>query len=374
MKRLISTLIALSMLVAMSAPAFTTYGQNPNSGQQPDPANDPLGPGHAIMHKLPHSGRIGSTPERKAALNNLSPEDKEKVKQIFRDMVAKAKQNDDLKKHQDDDLPTSLTVSFKDKDGNRQLRTAKRQKKGESTLTSALKVKGHNRYITLASTTAPSNGMILKSSYTRTVAGVKRAHALKKASAPQATSDGDHDGLPDEFENQVADTFTPHYHISAGEADQFATFNDSPVAPETINQLFGQTPVSHFRVHKEGFGTDASGATVSVLRIDYLTIWNQDDGLVGGAACAWSWLGLDDVVQALSGHYLDHERSAMLIAAPVSDGDYNLDPGSYSIYNIYTAGHEFTVGDTSMYWNFFYSPVPAYNHIELMLSQSKHAT
>jgi len=507
MRRSVTTLIALSLLIGLCAPAFTSYGQKPDPnqqlnrgpGQQVDRARDPFQPGHAILHKLPDKARIGSTPERIAALNNLSPEEREKVRRMFQDFVAKARQNEDLKKHQDKDLPISQTLSFKnDKDGTRQLRDGTRQAKGEKTLTSALKVRGENRYLTLASTITPSDKKLLTTSYERT--GIKRAHALKASalSAPQsgcskgpeqfvrtffqgalarqpyanelsywmdtlaqaqsqgttlaaaqslgntlfqsqeyanrgrsnrdfvfdcyeaflqrdpdqggwdfwtnqadlygqpavlpafvvcdefridvdavcsvAAFDGDQDGLADQFENKVADAFTPFYHISAGEQDQFATFNDSTVAPETIKQLFGQTPVSHFRVHKEGFATDAYGNTVGVLRIDYLTIWNYDDGLLSGAACAWDLFGLDDLIAALSGHYLDHERSNMLVAAPISGGDYSLDPGSYSLYNLYTAGHEFTVGDTSMYLNFFYSPVPAYNHIELALSRSKHAT
>src|SRR6266853_2075904 len=192
MRRLISTLLALSILISMSAPAFTTYGQKPDPGQQPDPAQDPFQPGHAIMHKLPKSARIGSTPERKAALNNLSPEDKEKVKQIFRDIVAKTRQNEELKKHQDDDLPTSLTMSFKDKNGKRKLLTANRHKKGDSTLTSALKVKGQNRYLTLANTATPSNATILKASYSRS--GVKRDHALRKAPALPAPQAGCSEG------------------------------------------------------------------------------------------------------------------------------------------------------------------------------------
>ena len=64
----------------------------------------------------------------------------------------------------------------------------------------------------------------------------------------------------------------------------------------------------------------------------------------------------------------------MLVAAPISNEDYNLDPGTYSLYNLFTTGHEFTLTDQSMWFDFFNSPVPAYNHIELALSQSKHAT
>ena len=362
MRRIISILIALSMVtLTVMYPGFRSNGQRVASGQ-PNPSQDPFQPGHSILHKLPDGVRIGASPEAQAALANLSPEEKQKLRQIFNDLVVKAKQDSDRKKHQDDDLPDSLSVVYKDKDGNRNMRPAKLLKKTDKTHTSALKVKGQNRYITLASTKRPSDKAILESSKARML--VKRAHR-------RTTLDGDEDldGLPDEFENQVADAFTPLYRISAGEPDQFATFNDS----ETIQQLFGQTPVSHFRVHPEGFAIDPFGAIVGVLRIDYLTLWNQDDGLVSGAACAWNLFGLDDVIAALSGHYLDHERSAMLVAAPISGDGYNLDPSAYGVYNLYTAGHEFTIGDTSMELDLF-PPLPANNHIWLGLSQSKHAT
>lgn len=509
MRRPIGLLIALSMLSAVCAPAFISFGQTVKLNQpadrvslpQIDPAQDPSQPANSILHKMPESARLGSTPERIAALNNLSPADRANVQKLFRDAVASARQNTALKSQQNDDLPSSLNLSFANNKETRELRPAQLQKNGAATLTSALKVLGKDRYITLANTKAPSDSTILKASYKGSVAEMKRAHALKKASAaltlqsgctrgPEqfvrtfyesalarpphadeltywmdalaqaqslgttlaaaqslgntlfqsqeyanrgrsnrdfvydcykawlqrepdqggwdfwtgqadvngqpavllafvvcgefndlvnalcnvATFDSDQDGITDQLENQVANSFTPLYRVSANDVDQFVTFNDSPNAPETIKQLFGQTPISHFRVHKEGFASDAYGNTVGVLRIDYLTFWNYDGGLVSGGACAWNLFGLDDVISSLDGHFLDHERSAMLVAAPISNGDYNLDPGSYSIYNLFTTGHEFTLTDQTMYFNYFTNPVPANNHIWLFLSRSKHAT
>ncbi len=144
----------------------------------------------------------------------------------------------------------------------------------------------------------------------------------------------------------------------------------------SIKQLFGQNVVSHFRVTPQGFAYNASGQLVSLLRIDYLTIWNQDSGLASGGDCGWSsfFLGLDDIFSGLGGHRIDQERSALLVAAPVSDFNYSLDPASYSTYYVYTAAHEFTSGDQRRYLDLSYSPVPAYNHVEMAMSLSKHGT
>jgi hypothetical protein len=77
----------------------------------------------------------------------------------------------------------------------------------------------------------------------------------------------------------VADVFTPVYHVSAGEnaGTGFATFFDA--VPQNVAQVFGSVPpINYFRVQPLGFGTDSAGAPVGVLRIDYLTLWNRDDG------------------------------------------------------------------------------------------------
>ncbi len=185
--------------------------------------------------------------------------------------------------------------------------------------------------------------------------------------------DSDQDGLPDSFESQVANNFTPYYFSSAGEQDQFAIFGD--YVPMTVTSLVGTVPpFSYYRVQPLGLATDPNDNQVFALRIDYLTLWNADDGLVGGGpACLYSYVGLDQVVQDLSGHDLDVERSGMLVAAPAVSGGYNPDPTAYSIYTVYTAAHEGTFFDQSAYAS-FWPAVPAGYHLNLTLSLSKHST
>lgn len=185
--------------------------------------------------------------------------------------------------------------------------------------------------------------------------------------------DYDHDGLPDSFEKQVADSFAPLYGSSAGEPDQFATFGN--YVPMTVTSLVGTVPpFSYFRVQPLGLATDPNGTQVFALRIDYLTLWNADGGLIGGGgACYYSYVGLDGVLQQLSGHDLDAERSGMLVAAPAVNRGYNPDPNVYSLYTVYMAAHEGTFFDQSAYASF--SPaVPSGNHLNLALSLSKHST
>src|SRR5260370_2351875 len=123
MRRIISILIALSMaMLTVMYPGFSSNGQRMASGQ-PNASQDPFQPGHSILHKLPDGVRVGASPEAQAALANLAPEEKQKLRQILNDLVVKAKQDSDRKKHQDDDLPDSLSVSYKDKDGNQKIRT-----------------------------------------------------------------------------------------------------------------------------------------------------------------------------------------------------------------------------------------------------------
>ncbi len=188
------------------------------------------------------------------------------------------------------------------------------------------------------------------------------------------SDDLDLDGLPEDFENQLADNFTPVYGVSRGESNYFARFGD--YVPQTVIQRLGPVPpVSHFRVQPLGLATDANGTLVFAMRIDYLTSWDADDGLAsGGAFCLYSYFGLDALIQLLTNHELDNERSAMLVAAPAIDGGYNPDPNAYSFYSVYLAAHEGkAVFDHSIFAD-FWPPVPAGNHLNLALSRSKHAT
>jgi hypothetical protein len=201
---------------------------------------------------------------------------------------------------------------------------------------------------------------------------------------PQTLDDLDGDGLTDTasgtfevsnagLESSLAAEFMPIYHISTGEQQSFATFGN--YVPWTVTSLVGTTPPnSYYHVTPLGLATDQSGNQLYAIRVDYLSLWNADGGLVGGgAACFYSYFGLDSVIQQVSGHNLDAERSVMLLAAPAVNGGANTDATQYQIYSLYTAAHEGTFFDQSIYYDF--SPaVPAGEHIILAQSVSKHST
>ena len=182
--------------------------------------------------------------------------------------------------------------------------------------------------------------------------------------------DGDQDGLPDDFENSLANAFTPQYHVSWGEPDSYATMQD--FVPQTLKSTFGPNPVSHFRVTPVTITTNPhNGQLESFLRIDYLTLWDHDSGLVGGLGCAF---GLAPFAAGLMSHPLDDERSALLVSAPAPNGTYNTDPNAYHSLSIYTAAHENTFGDQSMYHDYPTEPMPAGYHVPLWQSLKKHST
>ena len=180
----------------------------------------------------------------------------------------------------------------------------------------------------------------------------------------------------------MADAFTPLYHVSGGEEPftGFALFEDG--TPQKVRQhLPPVPPVSHFRVQPLGFGTATDGTRLSVLRLDYLTLWNRDDGLDSGGACLFEagivggliGLNLAQLLQGLESHEFDNERSAALVAAPVTGPEFNLDPAAYKAYAYFTTAHEGGFFDQSTFI-FPGEPVPAGNHIQLALSRSKHGT
>ena len=175
------------------------------------------------------------------------------------------------------------------------------------------------------------------------------------------------------LESSLATAFMPFYYISTGEQQSFATFGN--YVPWTVTSLVGTNPPnSYYHVSPLGLATDQSGNQLYAIRIDFFSLWNADGGLVGGgAACFYSYFGLDGVIQELSGHNLDAERSVMLVAAPAVNGGLNTDPTQYSLYSLYTAAHEGTFFDQSEYADFT-TPVPAGNHVELAQSLSKHST
>jgi PKD repeat protein len=200
---------------------------------------------------------------------------------------------------------------------------------------------------------------------------------------PPAGPDADGDGLADSFENALSDAFTPLYHVSTGElaGTGFSIFGD--YVPQTPVQTFPPVPpISHYRVTPLGFSYDVYGRQLSVLQIDYFTLWNRDDGLSIGGDC-WTFAtvlgGLVgfSIVSALDGagpHALDNERSAVLVAAPTTAAyQHPADPAAYSAYDFYTAAHEDTFFDHSMYFAPS-QPVAAGWHVGLGMSRAKHGT
>ena len=57
----------------------------------------------------------------------------------------------------------------------------------------------------------------------------------------------------------------------------------------TVTSLVGVLPpYSYYRVQPLGPGMDASGNPTFALRIDYLTLWNADGGLVSNELHAFT--------------------------------------------------------------------------------------
>lgn len=201
-------------------------------------------------------------------------------------------------------------------------------------------------------------------------------------SSPVSGADADADGLPDDFENQVADFFTPIYHVSAGEraGTGFATFYDA--VPQQVRDVYNPyvppSPISHYRVTPLGFATNAYGVQYSVAQIDYLTLWNRDDGPDADADC-YILLGLlgfsaVEIARILTDHAIDNERPAILVAAPTSNYAFNTDPSAYSAYAVFTTAHEDEFLFDQSRVRFPDYPIPAGSHVNLWLSRSKHGT
>ena len=190
--------------------------------------------------------------------------------------------------------------------------------------------------------------------------------------------DADGDGLSNSLERQLAEGLVPAYHISTGEVSStgFVTLQDTPKLA-TLSFL-GQVPAAvHYRVTPL-FETFFNGQQQKFLQIDYLTVWNRDDGLAIGGLCRTNaailggliGLGLASVLDGAVRHDWDVERSAALVAAPAANAD---DPAAYRAYHYYLASHEDTFFDHSIYLPPSF-PWPVGNHAQMWLSKSKHST
>jgi hypothetical protein len=376
MKSLITVLTTLSLLLATYAGTFTSTAQTTN-------IQDPFESGKGFTRKIPPSAVIGSTPERKAAWDALTPEQKETALTEYRTVI------ENLRNERQQEARTDVdsTLAFTDDNGQRLLMTANAREVSRSKVETESALTPTSCFDCEPCLECEPIPCLINPSSCEPVPSPTPTPTPTATPSPspiptKTRGDADQDGLPEKFEITVADAFTPFYHVSAGERSGtgFATFGN--FVPQTVQQVFGPVPpISYFRVKPVGFRTDANGNQWGFLQLDYLTLWNRDDGLATGGLCEGLSLSLglagysvSQILPAITDHPLDNERSAVLIAAPVSSPNtYNFDPQSYKAYLFFTAAHEDTFADQSRILSPS-QPVPAGHHIELAFSLSKHGT
>jgi hypothetical protein len=368
MKLVISLLLVLSILASTAvtgskSSAGPVSGQNPNSQRASESFYKAK-----YKHKIPRNAVPGSTLERRAAWENLTPDQKQRLIAKIKPQMAQAKLI--ASKMEDPGEGEDLKPSLIDQRGNRRSETWRRQKKGDLP------------QLRLAEKAA-SSGPVPKAA----IAASWKAPAQNSTLRNHASwfqSDADGDGFTETFENTLADEFTPFYHISTNEPNHFARFGD--FLPQTVIQTVSPyTPISHFRVTPLGFGANN---TIAYIRIDYWTLWDQDGGFdydffcqlnvaLGSDYLSASIVDILDLVILLnSSHNLDNERSAILVGAPVANPNnptFSTDPTAYNAHAFFLSAHETEPGDNSVPL-YPVTPIPPFSHIELALARSKHAT
>lgn len=301
MKRLIAKLTVTSVLIVLS-PAGLLAADSGGAGQGGTSSK----PGQGFSLTLPKGAVPGSTPERRAALRQLTPEQR-------RDYVRRS---------------TGLAP-----------RSTAGQPDGSGPAAQPILVRPDlfGQAVRGTAKAAPPAG------------GLSFSHQAPKAleKIVYSGADNDFDSLPDDFESAVGDAFTPLYGVSGGEqaGTGFARFGN--YTPQTVIQnLPVVPPTSHYRVTPVGFSYDSTGRQFGFLQIDYLTMWNRDDGLQISGDCRFYasvlggliGYGLSSALDGLQSHAIDDERSAVLVAAPTpSPYVYSRDPATYQAYSYYTA-------------------------------------
>jgi hypothetical protein len=122
------------------------------------------------------------------------------------------------------------------------------------------------------------------------------------------------------------------------------------------------------------------------IQIDYLTLWDFDDGLEIGTACKVLSAGLGLKLEGLKDHRFEEEHSAVLVGALRKNGRYSHEPNDYYLFDVYTAAHEGSFFDHSLYLTELLAAVPVNPdsffiktddgglHVTLGLSRRKHGT
>jgi hypothetical protein len=326
MKRRLTNLLAVGLLVSIVGPIYqVAFAQTAfNTGQ-------------GAVFPLPSGAIPGSNSERAAAWNGLTSQERADLDQMLQDTVTNL-----IKKHSATaSQPVSTALSFSTNTGV------------ITDLSASVK-------------RAPNAASLGFSGNTYT----------PPAPGSKPPGDYDHDGLVDTFENALADGFTPTYYVSAGEngTTGFATFTTTgnPPVPAVLNTYGSIPPISYFRVTPLGFA-NINGNQNGFIQIDYLTLWNEDDGLNIGTLCTALTATFGLSLSEAGSHPIDNERSAILIAAPSTGYTFNSTPSAYKGYQMFTAAHEDTFFDNSMVFGAM--PVIDFGeHPLLGLARSKHST
>lgn len=408
MKRTISILTVVSLMLTLCSSAFRTSAQKSGATKEKETKEERLAKTlKANWDRLPPLAKLGASPEAKAAWDGLTDKEREEVKAKVHSVLDKEvgklktdkearkaaiKKWKELRKTSDD-----VTLSFVGKDGKKKTVKAKKQEvatmEDDPASASAVDKKENGRARAdkvaarkPAATQKPAGAQKSAAPWDERWAAADLAHSNKasfkrasfgKAAAAPQSEDADFDGLPESFEDALAENFTPIYHTSAGEVDNYSTFHD--MTPQMVKDRFGQNPVLYYRVTPLYIRYNPHRYMYeSFIRIDYLTLWDHDSGLPDNTGCDIT-PPFDSLVANIGGpHDIDNERSALLVSGPVFDPynawGFNLDANQYSALSVFTAAHEGEFTDQSAYHNFPQSPMWPGSHIELWHSLWKHAT
>ena len=398
MKRTISILTAVSLMLTLCSFGFVTSAQKAaDTKETKETKEDRFAKTlKANWDRLPPQAKLGASPEAKAAWDKLNDKQREFLKKKVNQLVGKQKEKfatdkearkaaikqwKESRKEGDDDALLSVVG----KDGKSKTVKAKRREaftfEDDAASASSVNKKGdRGARSAKAAARKPAHTQKPAAPWDEDwAADAKLAHSgkatFKRLTAAPQGGDADFDGLPESFEDALAENFTPIYHTSAGEVDNYVTFHD--MVPQTVKDRFGQNPVVYHRVVPLYIRYNPYRYMYeSFIRIDYLTLWDHDSGLSPDALCELA-PGLGGI-ESYGPHEIDNERSALLVSAPVFDPwnawGFNMDPNQYSALSVFTAAHEDTFTDQSDYHNFPQSPMWAGTHIELWHSLFKHAT
>jgi hypothetical protein len=136
-------ILLIAVLVLMNASTLPLQAQKPN-GSQPNQDEN-------FKHRRPAQARPGSTDERRAAWERLSPADKDKALAKFNEVLEKARKRVEEKHAKDAkqagqksaaDEPVDTNIVTTDRQDNKQTRAAKDTKKGDAQLGQPLDEEG----------------------------------------------------------------------------------------------------------------------------------------------------------------------------------------------------------------------------------------